>query len=71
MQSSSCSSFSIDAKGLNGHGYDPSCPSGHSAGFCRDYKQAYDKQWNDLHSPSPIATSKALTAEQPTIELKP
>jgi hypothetical protein len=57
---------SRDTQGSNGHGYDSSCPSGHSAGFCGSYKQAYDKQWNDLHSSSPIATSKALTAEKPT-----
>ena len=34
---------SRDAQGLNGHGYDSKCPSGQSAGFCGDYKQAYDK----------------------------
>jgi hypothetical protein len=39
-----------DAKGSNGHGYDSSCPSGHSAGFCGSYKQAYDNVWKDLHS---------------------
>ena len=56
---------SRDAQGLSGHGYDSSCPSGHS-GLCSDYKQAYDKQWKDLHSSSPVATSNSLTTEKPT-----
>jgi hypothetical protein len=41
---------SRDSQGLNDHGYDSSCPSGHSSEFCGNYKQAYDERWNELHS---------------------
>lgn len=36
-----------DANGLNGHGYDDSCPSGHSSAFCSNYKHAYQNQFDD------------------------
>jgi hypothetical protein len=57
---------------LHGHGYDPSCPSGHSKGYCISYKQAYDKQWNDLHPSVPTSTSNPpLTTEKPTTTTAP
>jgi hypothetical protein len=34
-----------DLKGLNGHGYDSSCPEGHTDVFCNGYKQGYDHEW--------------------------
>ena len=34
-----------DYHGLNGHGYDDSCPSGHSSSFCSNYKDGYTTQW--------------------------
>jgi len=36
-----------DSNGLNGHGYDDSCPSGHSSAFCSNYKHAYQNQFDD------------------------
>jgi hypothetical protein len=33
---------SRDLQGLNGHGYDSSCPSGHTSVFCEGYVQGYD-----------------------------
>jgi hypothetical protein len=35
-----------DSNGLNGHGYDDSCPSGHSSAFCSNYKHAYQNQFD-------------------------
>lgn len=29
----------------HGHGYDPSCPSGHSAAYCQNYEQGYAAGW--------------------------
>jgi hypothetical protein len=36
-----------DQNGLNGHGYDESCPSGHSSAFCSNYKDAYRNQFDN------------------------
>jgi hypothetical protein len=33
---------------------------------CRNYKQIYDRHWNDLHSSVPTPTSNSLTTEKPT-----
>jgi hypothetical protein len=37
---------SRDLQGLNGHGYDSSCPSGHTSVFCDGYVRGYDVTWN-------------------------
>jgi hypothetical protein len=37
-----------DYKGLNGHGYDDSCPSGHSDSFCINYEIGYHNAWNNM-----------------------
>jgi hypothetical protein len=37
-----------DCNGLNGHGYDDSCPSGHSDSFCINYQIGYHKAWNNM-----------------------
>jgi hypothetical protein len=37
---------SRDLQGLNGHGYDSSCPSGHTSVFCDGYVRGYDATWN-------------------------
>jgi hypothetical protein len=37
---------SRDLQGLNGHGYDSSCPSGHTSVFCDGYFRGYDVTWN-------------------------
>ena len=29
-----------------GHGYDDSCPSGHSESFCNNYQNGYNTQWS-------------------------
>jgi hypothetical protein len=34
-----------DYHGLNGHGFDDSCPSGHSASYCSNYHNGYSTQW--------------------------
>jgi hypothetical protein len=36
-----------DLQGLNGHGFDDSCPKGHTATFCEGYKDGYNERWND------------------------
>ena len=36
-----------DLKGLNGHGFDDSCPKGHTATFCDGYKQGYTERFHD------------------------
>ena len=36
-----------DLKGLNGHGFDDSCPKGHTGTFCEGYKDGYNERWND------------------------
>jgi hypothetical protein len=34
-----------DAHYEHGHGYDSSCPSGHSAAYCQNYQQGYAAGW--------------------------
>jgi hypothetical protein len=36
-----------DLRGENGHGFDDSCPKGHTATFCEGYKQGYSERWHD------------------------
>ena len=36
-----------DLRGENGHGFDDSCPSGHTATFCNGYRDGYNERWND------------------------
>ena len=36
-----------DLQGLNGHGFDDSCPKGHTATFCEGYKDGYNERWHD------------------------
>jgi hypothetical protein len=36
-----------DSQGLNGHGFDDSCPKGHTATFCEGYKQGYTESYYD------------------------
>ena len=37
-----------DSQGLNGHGFDDSCPKGHTATFCEGYKQGYTESYYDI-----------------------
>ena len=39
------SDASRDLVGANGHGYDPSCPSGHTSVYCDGYTQGYNEVW--------------------------
>ena len=48
---------SRDLQGLNGHGYDSSCPSGHTSVFCEGYVQGYDATWNGGSSGGSDGTS--------------
>jgi hypothetical protein len=34
-----------DSNQCHGHGYDPSCPSGHTGTFCRGYAKGYSEGW--------------------------
>ncbi|HEY7078903.1 MAG TPA: hypothetical protein VH500_04315 [Nitrososphaeraceae archaeon] len=34
-----------DSNQCHGHGYDPSCPSGHTKTFCRGYAKGYSDGW--------------------------
>ncbi len=36
-----------DLQGSNGHGFDDSCPKGHTTTFCNGYKDGYNERWND------------------------
>ena len=36
-----------DLRGLHGHAFDDSCPSGHTATFCEGYKDGYNERWHD------------------------
>jgi hypothetical protein len=54
-----------DLKGLNGHGFDGSCPKGHSAAFCDEYKQGYHESWYDTEDNQPRYDS-----QQPTKPIK-
>jgi len=36
-----------DLRGENGHGFDDSCPKGHTAEFCDGYKRGYSERWHD------------------------
>ena len=46
-----------DLQGLNNHGYDSSCPSGHTSVFCSAYVRGYDDTWygrqQHMNSPPP------------------
>ena len=35
-----------DLNQCHGHGYDPSCPSGHTKTFCSGYAQGYSEGWD-------------------------
>ena len=48
--SSGVKDASRDLQGLNGHGYDSSCPSGHTSAFCDGYFRGYDVTWNGGNS---------------------
>ena len=39
-----------DSNNCHGHGYDPSCPSGHSDDFCNNYSAGYSAGWNNNDS---------------------
>jgi hypothetical protein len=69
---------SRDLQGLNGHGYDSSCPSGHTSVFCEGYVRGYDATWNGgrvSSSPSPSqaqSQSQGITNNNnPTIIINP
>ena len=49
-----------DLLGLNGHGYDDSCPSGHTDTYCRGYVNGYNNAWN-----SQSGSSGGITGTQP------
>jgi hypothetical protein len=36
-----------DLQGKNGHGFDDSCPKGHTATFCEGYQQGYSERFHD------------------------
>ena len=36
-----------DLRGENGHGFDDSCPKGHTATFCEGYQQGYSERFHD------------------------
>ena len=35
-----------DKNSCHGHGFDPSCPSGHTGDFCANYAAGYRAGWN-------------------------
>jgi hypothetical protein len=37
-----------DAHYENGHGYDSSCPSGHSKAYCQNYQSGYTTGWRSV-----------------------
>ena len=56
---------SRDLQGLNGHGYDSSCPSGHTSVFCDGYVKGYDATWyGGRVSSSPPPASQAQSQSQ-------
>lgn len=36
-----------DSNNCHEHGYDPSCPSGHSSDYCSNYDAGYSAGWNN------------------------
>ncbi len=38
-----------DSQGLNGHGFDDSCPKGHTATWCEGYKDGYSESYYDTN----------------------
>jgi hypothetical protein len=72
---------SRDLQGLNGHGYDSSCPSSHTSVFCDGYVKGYDATWNGARvssSPSPPSQAQSQSQSQgitnnnnPTIIINP
>jgi hypothetical protein len=37
-----------DLQGKNGHGFDDSCPKGHTATFCERYQQGHSERFHDI-----------------------
>jgi hypothetical protein len=37
-----------DAHYENGHGYDSSCPNGHSEAYCQNYQSGYTTGWRSV-----------------------
>jgi hypothetical protein len=63
--SSGVKDASRDLQGLNGHGYDSSCPSGHTSVFCDGYFRGYDVTWDGGRvNSSPPPSSQAQSQNQ-------
>jgi hypothetical protein len=66
-------------QGLNGHGYDSSCPSDNTSVFCSGYVKGYDNTWYGQRvSSSPPQSqaqsqsqSQGITNNNPTIIINP
>ena len=49
-----------DLQSCHGHGYDPSCPSGHSDDYCSNYGSGYQAGWSSGSSSSSNSESAAI-----------
>ena len=62
---------------MNGHGYDSSCPSGHTSVFRDGYVQGYDATWSggrvSVSPPPPSQTQSQgiINNNGPTIIINP
>ena len=61
-----------DLLGLNGHGYDRSCPPRHTSVFCSAYVRGYDDTWygQQRNSPPPFPQSQAPSSDW-TLTVRP
>jgi hypothetical protein len=61
-----------DLQGLNGHGYNSSCPSGHTSVFCSAYVRGYDNTWyaQRQNSPPPFPQSESPSSDW-TLTVRP
>ena len=60
---------SNDFQGLNGHGYDDSCPNAHTDTYCQGYVNGYKNTWNNQDGSSGGATSTQSQSQGTDIKI--
>lgn len=53
-----------DWNGLNGHGYDSSCPSGHTDVYCDGYGRGYNRAWGTMKEDSTATSYESASSQR-------
>jgi hypothetical protein len=55
-----------DAHYAHGHGYDSSCPSGHSEAYCQNYQSGYTTGWRSVTNHIGVQGNQTHTSDNQT-----